>query len=116
MWVNKSIYQDLRDELVAAVTTRDTLIGHNRALETTCDWFRVRISQLEHERAILMQNYMGITVPVLSIEKDKPKNSDSPFHATPHFNDIGDDEAKKLGIDWNPLTGEIAYPDSLTGQ
>ena len=116
MWVDKTVYFELRDALAAAVATRDTLIGHNRALETTNDWFRVRISQLEHERAVLMQNYMGIAVPVMSIEKEKPRTDPNIYQATPHFNDVGDDEAKRLGIEWNPLTGEVTYPESLTKQ
>jgi hypothetical protein len=109
MWVNKRIFQGMRDELVAALATRDLLGRHNTQMETSLDWLRVRVSQMEHERAIMLSKYMGIDVPVQVIERAKPApKEDSPYHGVPHFNDVGDAEAKKLGIAWN-LDGSVTY-------
>lgn len=108
MWISRVVFTELRDKLLKAEAVRDSLATHNRALETTCDWFRVRITQLEHERALLIQHYMGVNIPVPSIERVPDKPKESPYHPVPHFNDIGDAEAKRLGITWNP-DGSVSY-------
>jgi hypothetical protein len=71
------------------------------------NWLTVRVSQLEHERSILLRDYMGVTVPALTIRRDTPQTE--PLDSPVSFSDVGDDEAKRLGIDWNPETGEINY-------
>lgn len=112
MWLSRYIYDDLRNQLASTTATRDALFARVQALDTTFDWFRVRITQLEHERALMLQNYLGVTVPTLSIEKVPSPTSVRPsYDAVPHFKDMGDTEAKAHGIDWNPLTGEISYPE-----
>ena len=108
MWLAKIIYQEMREALVATQAQRDILQGHNRALETTMDWLRVRVSQLEHERAIMLSKYMGIDVPVQVIERAREKKAESPYHTIPHFDDLGDEQARKLGITWN-ADGSVSY-------
>lgn len=108
MWVNKHVYQETRDALVAAVAVRDSLASQNKALEVTNDWFRVRIGQLEHERALMLSKYMGIEVPVPAIERVREKPSAAPYNMVPSWDDVGDEEAKKLGITWNP-DGSVSY-------
>ncbi len=107
MWVAKVIYQEIRESLIAATAVRDSLLGHNRALETTCDWLRVRVAQLEQERAIMLHKYMGIDIPVQVIEK-REERTPNPYNLTPHFNDLGDAEAARLGITWNE-DGSVVY-------
>ena len=110
MFISRAVYQDLRESLVAAQAERDTQHAQISALNTTCDWFRVRITQLEHERALMLQNYLGVTIPTMSIEKVASPASVRPsYDPVPHFDDVGDEEAKRMGIDWNPLTSEVTY-------
>ena len=109
MWISRTTYTDLRESYIKANEEAKVLASQIRAYETTQDWFRVRITQLEHERAALVQNYMGVTLPVPSIERAPEPNKESPYHPVPHFNDVGDAEAKKLGITWNP-DGSVSYP------
>ena len=112
MWLSRIVYQDLRESLVAAQAERDTQHATVAALNTTMDWFRVRITQLEHERALMLQNYLGVTVPTMSIDKvETPSHIRPNYDPVPHFDDIGDEEAKRLGIEWNPETSEITYRD-----
>ena len=114
MWVNRQVYQELREALVAVTAVRDAQTANLAAVHTTLDWFRVRITQLEHERALLLQNYLGVTVPSLSIEKapTSPTSIRPSYDPVPHFQDIGDDEAKRLGVEWNPETGEVVYSNT----
>lgn len=108
MWVSKRIYQEMRDDLVAAKAVRDTLTTQCKALEVTNDWFRVRIGQLEHERAVLIAKYMGVEMPVPVIERVRDEKKDDVYNVTPHFNDVGDEMARKMGIEWNP-DGSVAW-------
>lgn len=111
MWINKSVYQELRESLAAAVAVRDSQFATLRATEATMNWLTVRVSQLEHERSILLQNYLGVTVPVLKIHSDESARAVNitPEDQTSHFRDVGDDEAKRMGIDWDPTTGAVTY-------
>jgi hypothetical protein len=110
------VFSDIRDELVAARAVVDVLNTRLSALDTTCDWFRVRITQLEHERALMLQNYMGITVPHMSIERAPKAGAVRPtYDPVPHFDDVGDEEAKRIGVDWNPETGEVNYNEINNG-
>jgi hypothetical protein len=116
MWISRAVYTDLRESVVAAQAIRDSQIANISALNTTVDWFRVRITQLEHERALMLQNYMGITVPHMSIERAPKAGAARPsYDPVPHFDDVGDDEAKRIGVDWNPETGEINYNEITNG-
>ena len=101
MWITRSIIDDLRHTITKLTTENALLTGQSKAMEVTLDWFRVRITQLEHERAVLLRTYMGVTVPEMSIEKDKPQTRQDAYFATPHFDDIGDDEARKEGLSWD---------------
>ena len=101
MWITRSIVDDLRHSNTKLTTENALLIGQNSALNTTLDWFRVRITQLEHERAVLLRTYMGVIVPEVSIEREDPTPRLDSTNAVPHFHDMGDDEARKAGLDWD---------------
>jgi len=109
MWVNKTAYL----ELYAAwqvQTTGNRLLGEQVvALNTTLDWFRVRISQLEHERAVMLKKYLDIDVPVQVVERQREASSLNAYHMTADFNDMGDAAAKSLGIGWDADTGVVTY-------
>ena len=108
MWVNKQVFNELWGRSIALTATQGEMLRHNQSLETTLDWLRVRVSQLEHERAIMLSKYMGIDVPVQVIERAREKTVESPYHNIPHFDDVGDEQARKLGISWN-ADGSVSY-------
>ena len=103
MWVDRKLFDDLRlseaNQRGVAVTLKEEVI----ALRSTLDWMRVRLTQLEHERAVLISNYMGITVTAPRFET-APQKSDfnHPLQSLPSFEDVGDEEAARLGVGHNP--------------
>ena len=108
MWINRKVYTNL---VLAEAATKAAYTEQARqvaALTATMDWLRVRVTQLEMERAQLMYNYMGIKVPTPVIERapEVPQRVD----ALPDFNDVGDAEAARLGIGWNP-DGTLKFDD-----
>lgn len=102
MWISRKDYDRLIEE-------RATLLAENReratslaALQTTLDWARVRLNQAEHERAQLLYNYTGVKVSTPTIEPvRKTPSIHEVMSQLPSFEDIGDAEARKLGIGWN---------------
>jgi hypothetical protein len=66
------------------------------------EWLRVRLTQLEFERASLINRYMGISIPVPQF--DEPKEKVSPLtdpNQVIDFTDVGDKVAGQLGIGWD---------------
>ena len=118
MWIDRKTYTDIRQELTDARAELRGMQNAQQSLMTTMDWMRVRLTQLEHERAVLIQNFMGVTIAVPTIEQEKPvrvagtprSDFDHPLHAMPSFDDVGDDEARRLGITYNP-DGTVHYKD-----
>lgn len=111
MWVDRISWQALNDRTVAAEAVRAQLDRHNTALEASLDWMRVRLTQLEHERAQLIYQLLGIKVPVPEIaQAPKPSRTgfDSPLNETISFEDVGDEVAAKLGISHN-ADGTLRY-------
>jgi len=102
MWMSKAIYADQHDRLVKAEAIVESVKIHNAALHTTMDWMRLRLNQLEHERAQLIHNYMGVQIAVPNIEPSR--QSDNPadlFNQVPSYDDVGDAEADRMGIGWD---------------
>ena len=109
MFISRKTYDDLRLEWAKNHEEARVLSHQNQALMTTLDWFRVRITQLEMERAQMLWRYTGVKVPVPEIVKTDGVAS-NPMTQTPNFNDIGDTESAKLGISWDE-NGELVYAD-----
>ena len=105
MWIDRKTYDDLRLDYAKANEEARVLSHQNQSLTTTMDWFRVRITQLEMERAQLLWNYTGIKIPTPVIAKQVNANS---ITQTPDFADVGDAEAAKLGISWAE-DGSLVY-------
>jgi hypothetical protein len=102
MWVDRKTYDDQRLDNAKAQTEARVLSEQNRALQVTLDWFRVRITQLEMERAQLLFNYTGVKVPTPTIQRAPEGDIARALQAVQGFQDIGDDAAQRLGIGWNP--------------
>ena len=105
MWIHRKTYDDLRLEWTKAHEEARVLAQQNQALTTTLDWFRVRITQLEMERAQLLWNYTGVKIPTPVIAKNVNANA---ITQTPDFADVGDAEAARLGISWAE-DGSLVY-------
>lgn len=108
MFISRKSYDDLRTESTKNHEESRVLAQQNAAMMTTLDWFRVRITQLEMERAQLLFNYTGVKIPTPTIHREAPGTPSNPLSQLPNFDDIGDQEALKLGIGWNE-DGTIAY-------
>ncbi len=103
MWISTKLFSELLTSKGAAEGQAAELVRQNLALQGTIEWLGVRLTQSEHERAALIQNYMGVKVPTFNIEQEKPSNgiSHDLNDAMAIFKDVGDVEAKRLGINWN---------------
>ena len=101
MWIDRKTYDDMRLDNAKAQVEARVFSEQNRALQVTLDWFRVRISQLEMERAQLLFNYTGVKVSSPVIERAPDGDVAKALQAVQGFDDIGDAEAERLGIGWN---------------
>jgi hypothetical protein len=101
MWIDRKTYDDMRLDNAKAQTEARVLSEQNRALQVTIDWFRVRISQLEMERAQMLYNYTGVKITTPTIERAPESDVAKALQAVQGFQDIGDQEAARLGIGWN---------------
>ena len=110
MVIAKPEYDRLRD---AAAQTA-VLTAQVASLTTTADWLRVRVNQLEHERATLFQAVTKLPMNVPSIRPTEPyAASSAPPPATLRdmaalFDDVGDTLARELGID-HDADGRLVY-------
>ena len=114
MWINRHTYEQLiadlhhvQSERTAAKESKYLFQEQNKVLQVNLDWLRTRVNQLEHERAQLIFNYMGVKIVVPEIQTVK-QDDVHPLNAIPHFNDVGDQEAARLGIGWD-TEGRVAY-------
>ena len=107
MWINRDIVANLQIEHASARAEVRVLAEQNKVLQVNLDWLRTRVNQLEHERAQLIFNYMGVKIAVPEIQTVK-QDDVHPLNAIPHFNDVGDDEAARMGIGWDQ-EGRVAY-------
>ena len=114
MWVSRQTYERLWDtiyelekSLDSSEDIRETYAEQNKVLQVNLDWLRTRVNQLEHERAQLLWNYTGVKVAVPQIHVEETTGT-HPLAEMPSFNDIGDAEAKRQGIEWDS-EGRVVY-------
>ena len=102
MWIRRSDYDALITELAGFRAENREKTATLAAIQTTLDWARVRLSQVEHERAQLLFNYTGVKIMTPSIEPAKPSPSmQDILSQLPSFDDVGDAEARRLGVGWD---------------
>lgn len=112
MWIAKQEYDALRLENAKLQSECAVLNRSMASLQTTMDWLRVRVTQIEKERAQLLYNYMGVKIDVPEIvaaPPTMPSASDLARAVAPYFTDMGDEEATKQGISWDDQ-GNLVYP------
>jgi hypothetical protein len=105
MWIARSLYDAVNESRVKAEAIQHAQEVQIATLQAHLEWLRVRLTQLEFERAGLLQKYMGVSVPVPSFE-DSGSSPDP--NQTMDFNDMGDEEAARQGVDWN-ADGTLSY-------
>lgn len=103
MWISRAEYAELIDKSVRAAGERDAMQRQVDAQKTNQEWMVLRLTQLEHERAQLLYRYMDVKITVPTVELDVPVTPESSTIGSdlPSFDDVGDAEAKKLGLDWD---------------
>jgi len=100
MWISRAAFDALVAERLKATEEARVLHDQNHAQWTTLDWMRHRLEQVERERAHLLKTYMGVVVEIPQFVKPEP-DADAVLSGANLFNDIGDEEARKRGIEWN---------------
>ena len=118
MFLDRKTYDDLRQDYAQLQGEAKGLYAELAFLRTTLDCMRVRLNQVEHERAQMIYNYTGVKVKSPSFEKEtehipgtnmrQGSISDVLASTAAFFNDVGDMEAAKQGIDWDD-TGNVHY-------
>ncbi len=108
MWVKRALWQELVERNAALHADNAHYRERHTTQKVTVDWLMVRLTQLEHERAALIQRYMGVTIAVPSIEAAPVPGTASQLPDSVSFEDMGDEAAKAAGIDWNEH-GEVKY-------
>jgi hypothetical protein len=114
MWVNKELFQRILDDnkrqqdvithrtaLWTHAETQASVAGAQKAKDDmTIDWMRHRINALEKERTVLVMKVAGISLPTPEIVATRPGTlSGTPeMHIPASMEDVGDDEAVRLGI------------------
>lgn len=114
MWISTAAYLKDKEDAIQLRLERDTAVTQLKQQETTLAWFMHRLTQVEQERSKLIFNFTGVKVEAPTYEPADPEKDGAsmiqrnPLNALPNFNDVGDEEARRLGIDWNP-DGTLAY-------
>lgn len=98
MFLSRKAYDDLRDAGVKSQIEASALAQVNAQLNAHIEWLRVRLTQLEFERAQLLKKYMNVDIPVPTWEQ--PESHPDP-NETFNFGDVGDKVAAELGLSWN---------------
>ncbi len=106
MWISSKTFVEMSDARANAEGRAHTLVNQITALHTTMDWMRVRLNQVEQERADLIEKYMGVKIHVPQIEPISTTDTSDVLNQSVSFEDIGDEEAARQGIDWDD-NGEL---------
>ncbi len=108
MWISQAAWLKQLEDAIKVRIERDTAIAQAKQQETTLGWFMHRLTQVEQERSKLIQLYTGVKVEAPTYEPSDPAKDgasmiqQNPLNSLPSFNDVGDEEARRLGIDWTP--------------
>jgi hypothetical protein len=115
MWVNRKFFEMViadnkaqADKLTQWQNTAHVLqTKHDDALaqkvkdDLNIDWLRHRVNALEKQNALMLAKVAGIHVPVPEIVPTRPGTVTplpAGFDHLPSFEDVGDDEAARLGV------------------
>lgn len=108
MFVSTSKFLKLVEDKAQAEGEASVLRTENAKHQVTIDWLRNRVNHLEKERAVLMRERTGLTIPIPEIAHTTGNRMSTTAPAMPTFEDVGDDLAAELGITHND-SGELVY-------
>lgn len=115
MWISQAVWLKEREEYLKLQAERDAVKAQFKSQEITLGWFMHRLTQVEQERAKLIFNFTGVKVEAPEYQPEQAAAeaaasllNSNPLNALPNFNDVGDAEALKQGIDWDS-NGEVVY-------
>ena len=123
MWVNKALFEMIvADNKAQQTEIRDIRVAEAQGAgaymrlaeqkakdDITIDWMRHQVNALSKQNALLIAKAAGIHVPVPEIVPTRPGSMTVPdFSSMPSFEDVGDDEATRLGIA-HSLGGELVF-------
>jgi hypothetical protein len=120
MWVNRQLFdmivadnKKLQDEVTferigsSRMSASTVELRSQKAKDDiTIDWMRHRVNALEKQNAVLLNKAAGIFVPVPEIVPTRPGTmSELPadINHLQSFDDVGDEEAKRLGVEHDLL-------------
>jgi hypothetical protein len=110
MWISTAAYLRNKEDEIKLRTERDAAVALAKQQETTLAWFMHRLTQVEQERARLIFNYTGVKVESPTYEPEPSTEGKqtmaaqlnaNPLNNLPNFSDVGDEEARRLGLDWD---------------
>lgn len=107
--ISKDNVSSLREELAAVKAERDTLKHQLVVANTNFDWARIKLNQLEFEKAALFEKVTGAKIPAAELVKTMSQEATVDFDRMIGFDDMGDKLAKRFGLelhDVRPLPGE----------
>lgn len=109
MWVKQALFMELVGKESAAKGELAALQARFAAQDAMVDWFRIRLTQLEKERAQMILKLYGVVIesPVL-MKEPETQPLDQVLGEVSTFNDVGDEVAARLGIGHNP-DGTLNY-------
>jgi hypothetical protein len=112
MWIKQSVVERLIKERSEASGAAQAMERQIAAQNATVEWMMLRLGQLEHERAVLVERYMGVTLAVPKITRAPDVAStltaDDLLNSMPSFEDMGEAEAQRQGVDWDEQ-GRVVY-------
>jgi hypothetical protein len=112
MWIKAATFERLMKERYEATGVNIALERMATAQKATIEFMAMRLQQVEHERALLTEKFLGISLPV-PVVKNMPSlastiTADDLLNSMPSFEDMGDDAAAAEGVSWDE-TGRIVY-------
>lgn len=101
MWINRAAYTETMMRNAHYIGENKTLAEQLVSQKVTMDWLMVRLTQLEHERAQLIFNYMGVKITTPQFEPERAPIGGEAISDIPSFDDVGDEKAKEMGLNWD---------------
>jgi hypothetical protein len=112
MWIKAELFERLIKERAEATGVNLALERMVTSQKATIEFMALRLQQVEHERALLTEKFLGISLPV-PVVKNMPSpasviTADDLLNSMPSFEDMGDEAAAAAGIGWDP-SGRVVY-------
>jgi hypothetical protein len=118
VWIPRTLFDSLRDELVVERVKREAAEKTSAILEQHRTWLAQQVNRLEGERAILLQRTTGLSLPVPEVIAQRAATSvplanvvgkpladvvpgidvGALMMGQAAFEDMGDDEAERQGV------------------